>query len=98
MELNIPQNEIMWKICNKYKKTGINSKKIKKQLGLSILEFANIRQAADSGEWNNFEEWYKEVTNGAGVNEKIGKQMSKKKVFNATLKLLAWNKKILKLN
>ena len=81
-------------INKKLKNKSMSTNKIlKKELGINSKQFWNLLQASDTGEWKNFKQWYEEVTNGALINYKIGKTLSKKQVYYATLKLIKFGEK-----
>ena len=95
--LNVPKNMyfIIDRFINKklINKSISKNKILKKELGINSKQFWNLLQASDTGEWKNFKQWYEEVTNGALINYKIGKTLSKKQVYYATLKLIKFGEK-----
>ena len=87
-------NELFFKHFKEDKKSKSNATKIiKSKLGLTPEQYWNLLQASDTGSWKNFNQWYEEVCCGALVSSKIGKTLSKQKVYNATLVLIKFGKK-----
>jgi len=81
------------KISNKNNYDSKRNEIIKSKLGLNINQYWNLLQASDTGSWKNFNDWYKEVCCGDLVNQKIGKTLSTKNVYNSTLRLIKFGKK-----
>ena len=91
----MPKSKDMWSIMKGFNSKEYTSSQIKEKIGLTKQEFANFYQASDTGAFSNFDEWFREVTKGTLVNHNVGAKMNRKKVFNATLRLIAWRKKII---
>lgn len=87
-------NEVFFKpLMGDKKSISKGNKIIKSKLGLTPQQYGNLFQASDTGTWKNFNQWYEEVCCGALVSSKIGKTLSKQKVYNATLVLIKFGKK-----